>query len=179
MIIFGVTFFSIIGLLDDFFNLSPYLRLFFQTIGMSIVWANGLSINALDISFLNLNSDVLLLPPLISYLLTFLWLVGVTNAINWIDGLDGLSTGISLINFLGIAFISLSLGKSSIFYFSLSLCGCCIGFLIYNFFPSKIHMGDSGSYLLGFSLACLSLLTFCNVNNEVSNNLFFLQKSIF
>ena len=52
--------------------------------------------------FLNLNSDVLVLPPLISYLLTFLWLVGVTNAINWMDGLDGLSTGIHLLTFWGL-----------------------------------------------------------------------------
>ena len=176
-LLFGILFFFIIGLFDDLLNLSPYLRLFFQTIAMSFVWANGLSINSLDISFLNLNSDVLVLSPLISYLMTFLWVVGITNAINWIDGLDGLSTGITLINFLGIAFISFSLESISIFYLSLSLAGCCIGFLIFNFFPSKIYMGDSGSYLIGFSLACLSLLAFSDVNNDFSNNLVFLQKS--
>lgn len=176
-LLFSILFFFIIGLFDDLFNLSPYLRLFFQTFGMSFVWANGLSINSLDISFLPLNSNVLVLSPLTSYLITFLWLVGVTNAINWIDGLDGLSTGITLINFLGIAVISFSLENISIFYLSLSLAGCCIGFLIFNFFPSKIYMGDSGSYLIGFSLACLSLLTFSDVNSDLTNNLVFLQKS--
>ena len=178
VLIFGILFFFLIGLFDDLLSLSPYLRLFLQTIGMTIVWVNGFSINALDISFLNLNSDVYILPSLISYVITFLWLLGITNSINWIDGLDGLSTGIALINFLGISFISFSLERSSIFYLSLSLAGCCIGFLFYNFPPSKIHMGDSGSYFIGFSLACLSLLTFSDINNEVSNTLVYLQKSV-
>ena len=71
-----------------------------------------------------------------------------------------------MINFLGIAFISFYHENLSLFQISLSLVGCCAGFLIYNFYPSKIFMGDSGSYFLGFSLASLSILTFTSFNNE-------------
>ena len=61
----------------------------------------------------------------------------------------------------------------------MSLLGCCIGFLIYNFYPSKIFMGDSGSYFLGFALASLSLLTFTNFDNESTNYITSLNKSFF
>ena len=124
-----------------------------------------MNLKTLDVNFLNFDSGELFLSSTLSYLLTFLWLVGVTNAINWIDGLDGLLAGVALINFFGMAIISFSQGEFSIFYLSLSLIGCCVGFLKYNFYPSKIFMGDSGSYFLGFSLAALSIMTFTEINN--------------
>tara|TARA_A100001035_G_scaffold278837_1_gene278640 strand:+ start:982 stop:1983 length:1002 start_codon:yes stop_codon:yes gene_type:complete len=164
--IFGMLFFFLIGLLEDFLTLSPFLRLALQALIMSIVWYQGFGIKTLDINFLNFESNELILSSSLSYLLTFLWLVGVTNAINWIDGLDGLLSGVALINFLGMALISFSQGEFSIFYLSLSLVGCCAAFLKYNFYPSKIFMGDSGSYFLGFSLAALSILTFTGINGE-------------
>ena len=164
--IFGMLFFFLIGLLEDFLTLSPFLRLALQALIMSIVWYQGFGIKILDVNFLNFNSGEVLLSSTVSYLLTFLWLVGVTNAINWIDGLDGLLAGVALINFLGMALISFSQREFSVFYLSLSLVGCCAGFLKYNFYPSKIFMGDSGSYFLGFSLAALSILTFTGLNNE-------------
>jgi len=164
--LFGMLFFFLIGLLEDFLTLSPFLRLALQTLIMSIIWYQGFGIKSLDINFLNYDSSELFLSSALSYLLTFLWLVGVTNAINWIDGLDGLLAGVALINFLGMALISFSQREFSIFYLSLSLIGCCAGFLKYNFYPSKIFMGDSGSYLLGFSLAALSIMSFTEINNE-------------
>ena len=162
----GMLFFFLVGIFEDILTLSPFLRLALQTLIMSIIWYQGFGIQTLDINFLNSESNVLFLNPAISYLFTFLWLVGVTNAINWIDGLDGLLGGVAMINFLGIAFISFSQGDFSLFYISLSLLGSCAGFLIFNFYPSKIFMGDSGSYFLGFSLASLSILTFASFNNE-------------
>ena len=164
--LFGMLFFFLIGLLEDFLTLSPFLRLALQTLIMSIIWYQGFAINTLDIDFLNHDSSTIFLGPALSYLLTFFWLVGLTNAINWIDGLDGLLAGVALINFLGMALISFSQREFSIFYLSLSLVGSCVGFLKYNFYPSKIFMGDSGSYFLGFSLAALSILTFTGLNNE-------------
>ncbi len=164
--LFGMLFFFLIGLLEDFLTLSPFLRLALQTLIMSIIWYQGFGIKILDVNFLNYDSSELFLNSALSYLFTFLWLVGVTNAINWIDGLDGLLAGIALINFFGMALISFSQGEYSIFYLSLSLIGCCAGFLKYNFYPSKIFMGDSGSYFIGFSLAALSLLTFTRLTNE-------------
>ena len=173
----GLCFFSLIGLFEDLLTLSPTLRLFLQTIVMTIIWQKGFGIEVVDISFLNLNLNEITLIPLLSYVMTFLWIVGITNAMNWLDGLDGLLGGVALINFLGIAFISFSLGDLSVFYFSLSLVGCCIGFLIYNFYPSKIFMGDSGSYFLGFSLASLSLLTFSSSSIDLLSSSISLHKS--
>ena len=164
--LFGMLFFFLIGLLEDLLTLSPFLRLALQTLIMSIIWYQGFGIETLNVNFLNYNSGEVFLSSTLSYLLTFLWLVGVTNAINWIDGLDGLLAGVALINFLGMALISFSQREFSVFYLSLSLVGCCAGFLKYNFYPSKIFMGDSGSYFLGFSLAALSILTFTGLNNE-------------
>ena len=164
--LFGMLLFFLIGLLEDFLTLSPFLRLALQSLIMSIIWYQGFGIKILDVDFLNYDSSELFLSSALSYLFTFFWLVGVTNAINWLDGLDGLLAGIALINFSGMALISFSQGEYSIFYLSLSLIGCCAGFLKYNFYPSKIFMGDSGSYFLGFSLAALSLLTFTRLPNE-------------
>ena len=164
--LFGMLFFFLIGLLEDLLTLSPFLRLALQALIMSIIWYQGFGIKTLDINFLNYDSSELFLSSSLSYLLTFLWLVGVTNAINWIDGLDGLLAGLASINFLGMALISYSQRDFPIFYLSLSLVGSCAGFLKYNFYPAKIFMGDSGSYFLGFSLASLSILTFTDLNNE-------------
>ena len=175
--LFGMLCFFLIGLIEDFLTLSPFLRLALQTLIMSIIWYQGFGIRILDVDFLNYGSSELFLSSALSYLLTFLWLVGVTNAINWIDGLDGLLAGVALINFLGMALISFSQGEFSIFYLSLSLIGCCAGFLKYNFYPSKIFMGDSGSYFLGFSLAALSIMTFAGLNNENTIGVISLHKS--
>ena len=175
--LFGMLLFFLIGLFEDFLTLSPFLRLALQTLIMSIIWYQGFGIKVLDINFLNYDSNQLLLSSVLSYLFTFLWLVGVTNAINWIDGLDGLLAGIALINFSGMALISFSQREFSIFYLSLSLVGCCAGFLKFNFYPSKIFMGDSGSYFLGFSLAALSILTFTGISNENTFGAVSLHKS--
>ena len=177
IVLIGMTCYFLIGLFEDFLTLSPFLRLALQALIMTIVWFLGFGIHSLDINFLNINSTELILNPILSYLFTFLWLVGITNAINWVDGLDGLLAGLALINSLGMAFINFYLGNFSIFYITLSLVGCCLGFLKYNFYPSKIFMGDSGSYFLGFSLASLSILTFTSLNNETMVSAFSLHKS--
>ncbi|MDC3170806.1 undecaprenyl/decaprenyl-phosphate alpha-N-acetylglucosaminyl 1-phosphate transferase [Prochlorococcus sp. AH-716-E13] len=174
----GMLFFFLIGLFEDFFTLSPFLRLALQALVMSVIWYQGFGIQILDISFLNLKSTELMLSPILNFLITFLWLVGVTNAINWVDGLDGLLGGTALINFLGIASISFYQGNFTLFYISLSLVGCCAGFLVYNFYPSRIFMGDSGSYFLGFSLASLSILTFTSFNAETLLGDFSIHKSL-
>ncbi len=175
----GMLSFFLIGLFEDFLTLSPFLRLSLQTSVVSILWGQGFALKMVDISFVNLNSKILVLSPIASYLISFFWLVGITNAINWLDGLDGLAAGIALVNFLGISLISFSLGNSSLFYLAIILSGCCMGFLVHNFNPSKIHMGDSGSYLIGFSLASLSILSFSSFDHGVSNYIFSFHKSIF
>lgn len=93
-----------------------------------------------------------------AYPLTVLWIVGITNAINLIDGLDGLAAGISVIGLSTIAVMAFSADKILILSLSLVVIGSTIGFLFYNFHPAKIFMGDTGSLFLGYMISVLSLL---------------------
>ncbi len=94
----------------------------------------------------------------VAYPLTVLWIVGITNAMNLIDGLDGLGAGLSVIGLSTIAVMALSGGKILILSLSLVVIGSTLGFLFYNFHPAKIFMGDTGSLFLGYVISVLSLL---------------------
>ena len=98
------------------------------------------------------------LPPLLSYLLTVVWLVGITNAFNLIDGLDGLASGAALFSSLVILGVSVSQDRPMMIIVSLVLCGSVAGFLRYNFNPASIFLGDSGALFIGFLLAAMSVL---------------------
>ena len=98
------------------------------------------------------------LPATISFLITVFWLVGIANAFNLIDGMDGLATGAALFSSLVILAISFAQGQPLMIVFSLILCGALAGFLRYNFNPASIFLGDSGALFVGFSLAALSVL---------------------
>src|SRR5699024_7453163 len=92
-----------------------------------------------------------------SVLITFLWVVGITNAINLIDGLDGLASGVSTIALLStfvMALIDLQLFAA---YLCIVLIGANLGFLYHNFYPAKIYMGDTGSNFLGYMIAVISM----------------------
>ena len=166
------TLFFLIGLIDDFLNISPYIKLFFQILITSIIFALGIQIIGIDFSeYLSLDIKIVF-PKIISYLFTIFWIVGVTNALNWIDGLDGLASGFSIIVSLGLLIINITLGQVELALISAALAGSNIGFLKYNFHPAKIMMGDSGSYFIGFTLAILAL----NISPENSPDLFSLRK---
>jgi UDP-GlcNAc:undecaprenyl-phosphate GlcNAc-1-phosphate transferase len=89
--------------------------------------------------------------------LALIWIVFVTNAVNLIDGLDGLAAGVCLITAMSIFFISKALGLNNVAFLCLAMSGACLGFLVYNSAPARIFLGDSGSLFLGFMLACISL----------------------
>ena len=93
----------------------------------------------------------------ISLPFTILWITGIVNATNIIDNMDGLSSGISSIALCFIAYIAHIQNNETIFLISLSLLGANLGFLIFNFNPAKIFMGDSGSLFIGLVLSILSL----------------------
>lgn len=95
--------------------------------------------------------------------LTILWIVGITNAINLIDGLDGLAAGIGAIISMVFAVISYSLGDFSGFVLSVLLLGVTLAFLWYNFNPAKVFMGDVGSQFIGFMIACISINSFFSI----------------
>jgi len=157
--------FFLIGLLDDFYNLSPYIKLFLQFLMTSLLFYFGIKITGIDFSNI-IFFDRVIFPRVMSSIFTSLWIVGIINSINWIDGLDGLASGISLIFSLGVFIINLINGQVELAIICASLTGANLGFLKYNFNPAKILMGDSGSYFLGFALSILSLdiLTFDKSN---------------
>ena len=157
IIISGLLIF-LVGLTDDVFGLSPWPRLVFQIVIASYAWVNGININSIDISWLNgVNQDISI-PIYLSYFITIIWLVGSTNAINWIDGLDGLAAGVVGISSFGVAVLSFYFGQLWPSIMASALAGSCLGFLKFNFYPSKIIMGDGGSYFLGFVLSSLTLI---------------------
>ena len=146
-----------IGLVDDFINLSPWPRLIIQFLISIFVWLIGVNINALDLHFLQIDK-IVYLNPYVNLFLTMFWTTGLINAINWIDGMDGLAVSLIIISSV-FYFISSFLGSSEIVCILTSIIiGCCLGFFFFNRNPSKIIMGDSGSYLLGFNLAIISLV---------------------
>ena len=106
---------------------------------------------------------------LISFFISIIWFVGVTNAINWLDGLDGLASGFSFITSLGFVFVCFINQNFIIGYLSLCFSGSCLGFLIRNFYPATILMGDSGSYFLGIQLSSLSLLLTQNIFQDLQD----------
>jgi UDP-GlcNAc:undecaprenyl-phosphate GlcNAc-1-phosphate transferase len=158
--IWGVTIgglaFFLVGLADDIFNLSAGLRLVLQLAIAALAWHVGVSIDFITIPFVGvINLGWLSLP------ITVVWLAGMANAINWIDGLDGLAAGVSAIAAAVILVASLFMDQPAAALIAAALAGGCLGFLRYNFkFTSaaEIFMGDGGAYYLGFTLAGVSVL---------------------
>ena len=178
--LFAASSFFLIGFLDDLYKLSAYLRLSFQIIVSSIVWHFGFGFFNIGFSIDSSNFINIGLTPFFSFLITVLWISGMINAINWIDGLDGLAIGFSIISSISFLCISILLSNELTILISTSLLGASLAFLIFNYPPSKILMGDGGSYFLGFTFSSLGIMG-SNIDNfEVSNsNLILLPLFIF
>ncbi|MBO9599003.1 MAG: undecaprenyl/decaprenyl-phosphate alpha-N-acetylglucosaminyl 1-phosphate transferase [Cohnella sp.] len=154
----GGTLIVLLGALDDKFELSAKLKFLVQIAAACIVvFGFDVKINLLNVPF---GDAMQPLGEWISIPLTIFWIVGVTNAINLIDGLDGLAAGVSAIAIGTILVMGIIMGNSAVILLSTVLLGGIIGFLFFNFHPAKIFMGDSGSLFLGFALATLSMLGF-------------------
>ncbi len=147
------TFVFLFGIFDDFRGTSAPLKLFVQTLAAAMVYAGGLRIENISSPF----GGSWELPVLLSFPLTALWIVLITNAFNLIDGIDGLAAGASVFALLSILVFSIAQGNPEISLISVVLVGSVIGFLRYNFNPATIFLGDSGSLFLGFMAAALSL----------------------
>ena len=140
------------GLWDDFRRLNPWIKLFLQILGATLAFAGGASINGFFIGSYSVK-----LGFLISYAVTVFWFLLFINAVNLIDGLDGLAGGVVFFTCILMVFLSYSNGAYlSAFYFSV-LGGAILGFLRYNFNPATIFLGDGGSYLLGYAVAILAI----------------------
>jgi UDP-GlcNAc:undecaprenyl-phosphate GlcNAc-1-phosphate transferase len=148
----GATFILALGIYDDVKGVNCYQKLTVQAIAAIIAISFGYQISSIRTLFGGtIDLGIWSIP------LTILWIAGISNAINLIDGLDGLAAGISL----GVAFtfflIALMFGDVQVVFATAILAAVIAGFLIYNFNPAKIFMGDSGSLLIGFLLACFAI----------------------
>ena len=162
-----IFFFIIEICFDDLFNISYSIRLLGQIFIATLTWVGGIGIYELNFSTFPNGSSYLSLPVVISFIFTLIWIVGITNSINWIDGLDGLAAGITLIITLGFTLNNIFLDDISQLL-AISLSGSCLAFLRYNFYKSKIFMGDGGSYFLGYLLSVLCCKIYQNTNlNDV------------
>lgn len=152
-ILLGAVVIIITGALDDRFGIRPVVKLTGQLIATSFLISSGLIIEKITLPIIGM-VDL----GFVSVLITVLWVVGITNAINLIDGLDGLATGVTTIALISLFIMALLDGQIVPAYLSVVLIGSNLGFLYHNFYPAKIYMGDSGSNLLGFMIATISML---------------------
>ena len=141
------------GLLDDRYNIRPVIKLSGQLSAAIVLVISGLVIDKITLPFFGLIDLGFLAIPI-----TIIWIVGITNAINLIDGLDGLATGVSTIALTVFFIMSLVDLRIVAAYLSIILIGANLGFLYHNFYPAKIYMGDSGSNFLGYMIAVISIL---------------------
>jgi UDP-GlcNAc:undecaprenyl-phosphate GlcNAc-1-phosphate transferase len=145
----------IIGFLDDLSRLAPKTKLIgeFLVAGF-VVWGADLSFT--EIQFLGLGS--VSIPTWLGIGLAIFWVVGMANAVNLIDGLDGLASGITLTGLLAVAVVGYLGGIPGVTLLSTLLIGCLLGFLVYNSRPASIFLGDCGSLTLGYLAGCLTLI---------------------
>lgn len=171
-IFFGASILLIFGVLDDIFILKPSVKLVGQIAAALIIIASGIGINFITNPFggvirldtFKIPIDVLGITYHITFwadMLTLFWILIVINAVNFLDGLDGLAAGVSGIAGIVLFFLALLLPvfQADAAMFSLILAGAAFGFLVLNFYPAKIFMGDSGSQFLGFIIAVLAIFS--------------------
>ncbi len=163
----GAVIIVVLGIFDDIYTLSAKLKFLVQIVAALIAALAGNQIEVLsDPNFFSdnpvWNLGILAIP------VTVIWIVAVTNAVNLIDGLDGLACGVSTISSASMLIIALLVSATDVAMVMAALAGACIGFLPYNLNPAKIFMGDTGSTFLGFIMATMSVQGMFKVYNIIS-----------
>jgi UDP-GlcNAc:undecaprenyl-phosphate GlcNAc-1-phosphate transferase len=153
MLIIAFVLILALGIIDDIHPRTPTEKLVLQLIAGTLVYLTGFRVSTITAP---LGKGVLDL-GILEYPATLLWIVGITNAFNLIDGLDGLATGVAAIACFTIFGVSLLTNELHTSILVLILAGAVIGFLRYNFWPARIFLGDSGSLFLGFALSVFSI----------------------
>ena len=151
-IVAGASVVFVSGLLDDIMKLSSIIRLVLQFLAVTILLASGISVAIFKPT-----------PPgmFLNWLLTYLWIIGLTNSTNFLDGMDGLATGLSTLIAFFLGVVAFQTNQPFLGWLAVAIMGACIGFLPYNFGPrrpAEIFLGDSGSNFLGFTLASLAVM---------------------
>ncbi len=156
-ILIGAVVIAVIGAIDDVIRLSAWAKLAGQLLAAVVAVMNGVEIHLFTNPIIFSAIETIPLEGL-SLPITILWIVGVTNAVNLIDGLDGLACGVSTIASLTMFVVALLVSEGNVAVMLAALMGACLGFLPYNMNPAKIFMGDTGALLLGYVLATTSVV---------------------
>ncbi len=143
-ILVGATGVSFMGLVDDRWGLRPLVKMLGQTLAALLLYASGIYVG----TFHN---------PILDLITTVLWIGYITNAVNFLDNMDGLASGISAIAASFFALMCSFSGQYLVGALSIAVLGACLGFLFYNLNPASIFMGDSGALFLGFILAAIGI----------------------
>lgn len=156
-LLLGAVIIAVMGALDDIMNLNAWIKLAGQVLAAGVAIRCGIVVDAISnftlaggITFLNTNW--------VAIPVTVIWIVACTNAVNLIDGLDGLAVGVSAISSLTMLVVSLYVADPAVSLILAALTGACLGFMPYNLNPAKIFMGDVGSQMLGFVLSTASIM---------------------
>ena len=139
----GATLVSLVGALDDSRGVGSYLKLAIQIAAASILILSGVQVRLFD-GFMDI-------------VLTLLWVVGITNAFNLLDNMDGLSAGVATVASAFFTLLAAMSGQYLVGTLAAALGGACVGFLVYNWNPARVFMGDTGSLFLGFLLAAVGI----------------------
>lgn len=175
-LLIGATLITAISFLDDRYGLSPLLRLFVQIFAAIILVSAGIGIHSLSNPLgppLNLDQWIVTIPfdqiyelSLLATLFTIVWVVGIVNTMNWLDGLNGLPSGVTAIAALTLFLLSIRpdihydvSSQVTVAMLSIILFACAFAFWLFDFYPAKILMGDTGSMFLGFLLANLAIFS--------------------
>ncbi|EGE54145.1 glycosyltransferase family 4 protein [Streptococcus parauberis] len=157
-VVMGSLMVTVTGFIDDLFEIAPRVKMLGIIFGASIIWAfTTFRFDSFKIPF---GGPLLEFGPIVTYILTVLWIASITNAINLIDGLDGLVSGVSIISLLTMAVVSFFFLPQADFYLTLTiliLVAAIVGFFPYNYYPAIIYLGDTGALFIGFMIGVLSL----------------------
>ena len=156
LIVIGVALaLALLGLFDDLRGLSSILRLACEVVAGIVLWNLDFGVQLAGVRWVDAG-------------ITILWVVGITNAFNLLDNMDGLSAGIAAIASFSFFAIGASNGQYLVAGLSLALGGCAVGFLRHNFYPARVYMGDSGALFFGFLISFVGLKLQFNTSSEVS-----------
>ena len=169
-ILIGSVIIVTVGMIDDAIDMKAIVKLLCQIIAAVIVVYSGVRIEQFANPFARWFGG----PPYIymnywiSVAVTVIWIVGICNAVNLIDGLDGLAVGVSSIAAICMLILTLLSQNVNVAIITAAVAGACFGFLPYNFNPAKIFMGDTGALFLGYILACISIQGFLKLSAIIS-----------
>ncbi len=156
-ILLGAMIIVALGVLDDIHTMKALPKFLVQILAAVVVILHGCRIEFISNPVFTSSETYLHLSTAVSVALTVIWIVAITNAVNFIDGLDGLAVGVSGISAATMLVVAILVAEQNVAIIMAALFGACLGFIPYNFNPAKIFMGDTGSTFLGFILATMSI----------------------